>query len=151
MCDNTYRGWRSLNRFPVEEKTMAKAVLSSVGATGKGKNIALWVLQVLAAAVFVAAGSAKLAGAAPMVALFSAIGVGQWFRYVTGGIEVVSAILLLVPGRAAFGAALLVCTMIGAVLTHLTIVHSSPAIPLLLLIAVAVILWGRRDQIFSRF
>jgi len=129
---------------------MAEAVQSYVGSTGKGKNIVLWVLQILAAALFLMAGGAKLAGAAPMVATFNAIGVGQWFRYVTGGIEVVSAVLLLVPGLAAFGAALLVCTMIGAVFTHLAILHTSPAVPVVLLIAVAVILWGRREQIAAR-
>ena len=129
---------------------MAEAVLSSAGATGKAKNIALWALQILAAAAFLAAGGTKLAGAAPMVATFNAIGVGQWFRYVTGGIEVVSAVLLLVPGLAALGALLLACTMIGAVLTHLTVLHTNPAPPLVLLVVVAVILWGRRDQILSR-
>ncbi len=130
---------------------MAEAVQMLVGSTGKGKNVVLWVLQVLAAAAFVAAGTAKLAGAALMVAVFNTVGIGQWFRYVTGAIEVVSAVLLLVPGLAAFGAVLLVCTMIGAVLTHVTILHSNPAAPLVLLVVVAAILWGRRDQIFSRF
>ena len=32
-----------------------------------------------------------------MVALFHDIGVGQWFRYVTGIIEVTGAALLVVP------------------------------------------------------
>jgi len=130
---------------------MSEAVQNAVVSTGKGKNIVLWVLQVLAAGMFLFAGSLKLSGAAPMVALFNTIGVGQWFRYVTGAIEVGSAVLLLVPGLAAFGAALMLCTMIGAVLTHLAIVHTSPAIPLVLLVAVAVILWGRREQIAERF
>ena len=130
---------------------MSQAVQSLSGSTSKGKNVGLWVLQILAAGMFLFAGSLKLAGAAPMVALYNAIGIGQWFRYVTGAIEVASAALLLIPGLAAFGAVLLVCTMIGAVLTHLTIVHTSPAIPLVLLIAGVVILWGRRNQILSRF
>jgi len=130
---------------------MVEAVQSFSASTGKGKNVGLWVLQVVAAAAFAAAGVAKLAGAAPMVATFNAIGVGQWFRYVTGVIEVISAVLLLVPGMAAFGAGLLVCTMVGAVLTHVTILHTSPAIPLVLLLAVAAIVWGRREQISSRF
>jgi putative oxidoreductase len=134
-----------------EEKTMSEAVQSLSGSTSKGKNVGLWVLQILAAGMFLLAGSLKLAGAAPMVALYNTIGVGQWFRYVTGAVEVASAALLLIPGLAAFGAVLLVCTMIGAVLTHVTIVHTSPAIPLALLIAGVVILWGRRNQILSRF
>ena len=129
---------------------MSEAVQAVVLPTSRGKNITLWVLQIAAAGMFLMAGGTKLAGAAPMVALFDAIGIGQWFRYVTGTIEVVSAVLLLIPGLAAFGAALLVCTMIGAIFTHLTIVHTSPAIPVVLLVAVAVILWGRRSQIADR-
>jgi uncharacterized membrane protein YphA (DoxX/SURF4 family) len=126
---------------------MSEAVQNSFGSIGKGRNVLLWVLQILAAGIFLFAGSLKLLGSAPMVTVFKTIGIGQWFRYVTGGIEVVSAVLLLIPGLAAFGAALMVCTMIGAVLTHLTIVHTSPAVPLVLLIGCAVILWGRREQI----
>lgn len=129
---------------------MSEAVQAVVLPTSRGKNITLWVLQIAAAGMFLMAGGSKLAGAAPMVALFDAIGIGQWFRYVTGTIEVGSAVLLLIPGLAAFGAALLVCTMIGAIFTHLTIVHTSPAIPVVLLVAVAVILWGRRSQIADR-
>ncbi|PWT81235.1 MAG: DoxX family protein, partial [Blastocatellia bacterium] len=59
-------------------------------------TIILWVLQIAVAAMFLIAGGSKLAGAAPMVDMYNAIGVGQWFRYVTGTIEVGSAILLLV-------------------------------------------------------
>ena len=48
---------------------------------------------------------------------FDKIGVGQWFRYVTGGIEVASAILLLIPRLTPVGDAFLLATMTGAVLT----------------------------------
>ena len=50
-----------------------------------------------------------------MVVEFDAIGVGQWFRYVVGSIEVASAVLLAIPSLAAFGALLLIPIMIGAV------------------------------------
>jgi putative oxidoreductase len=109
--------------------------------------IALWGVQVVLAGMFLLAGGSKLAGAAAMVALFDAVGVGQWFRYVTGGIEVVSAVALLVPSLAAFGAVALVATMIGAVATHLLIVGGSPAAPVLLLLGALVVAWARRDQL----
>ena len=108
--------------------------------------IALWGIQVVLAGMFLLAGGSKLAGAAAMVALFDAVGVGQWFRYVTGGIEVVSAVALLVPWLAPFGAVALVATMIGAVATHLFIIGGSPALPVLLLFGSLVIAWARRDQ-----
>jgi putative oxidoreductase len=110
-------------------------------------NIASWVLQLLAAAAFLGAGIPKLAGAAPMVQMFDTIGAGQWFRYVTGGIEVGSAVLLLLPATAAYGALLLACTMLGAILTHLFVLHTGPTSPVILLVLVSAILWLRRGRI----
>jgi len=115
----------------------------------RGLTIVLWVLQVLAAAAFLGAGIPKLAGAAPMVQMYDAIGVGQWFRYATGIIEVGSALLLLIPAGAVIGASLLVCTMVGAILTHLLVLHSSPAAPVTLLVVVGAIAWLRRSEIGS--
>ena len=104
---------------------------------------ALWAVSVAAAGMFLMAGTSKLAGAPQMVGLFDAIGVGQWFRYVTGGIEVVSAVTLLVPSLALYGALALFATMIGAILTHLLIVGGSPVIPAILLAATLFIAWTR--------
>jgi uncharacterized membrane protein YphA (DoxX/SURF4 family) len=86
-----------------------------------------------------------------MVALFEAIGVGQWFRFVTGLIEVVSAVALLVPALAPFGALLLASTMLGAIATHLFVVGGSPALPGVLLVGLVVVVWARRDGLWSLF
>ena len=94
--------------------------------------------------MFLFVGSSKLAGSPELVGLFDAIGIGQWFRYLTGGIEVVAALLLLVPSLAFFGALLLIPTMAGAVLTHLFIVGGSPAPAIVLLAAASAIAWARR-------
>ncbi len=106
-----------------------------------------WIIKGLLTLAFVAAGTAKLLGAEMMVMTFEAIGWGQWFRYVTGGIEVGAAALLWVPGRAAFGAALLVATMIGAVIAHLVVLGPSALPALALGVLAAVILYWHRDQI----
>src|SRR5256885_3837385 len=66
-------------------------------ARGRAATIALWLLQAAVAVLFLFAGAPKLLGAAVMVQLFEAVGIGQWLRYVTGAIEVVSAGLLLGP------------------------------------------------------
>jgi uncharacterized membrane protein YphA (DoxX/SURF4 family) len=114
--------------------------------TGKAMNIVLWILQILGAAMFLMAGGNKLAGNEQMVGMFEAIGVGQWFRYLTGAIEVLSAILLLIPRFSGIGALLLIPTMIGAILTHLFIVGGSPAVPIVLLVLMAIVAYGRRDR-----
>ena len=44
------------------------------------------VLQFLLALAFLAAGGAKLAGVSDMVEVFDSIGIGQWFRLVTGAV-----------------------------------------------------------------
>jgi uncharacterized membrane protein YphA (DoxX/SURF4 family) len=111
------------------------------------KLVALWVTQVAVAGMFLLVGGSKLAGAPDMVGLFDAIGIGQWLRYVTGSIEVVSAVALLVPSLAPFGALLLAPTMVGAIATHLFIVGGSPVPATVLLIGSLVIAWARRDQL----
>jgi uncharacterized membrane protein YphA (DoxX/SURF4 family) len=112
-------------------------------------NIGLWTLQILAALAFVAAGSGKLLGTPDMIALFDAVGIGQWFRYVTGSLEVLGALLLVVPGTTAFGAVLLAVIMVGAIVAHLAVLQTSPAAPLVLFVLTALIAWGRRSQLVS--
>lgn len=119
-------------------------VAATPRARSRAGKIALRIVQIATASLFVFSGSLKLAGVPVMVGLFDAIGIGQWFRYLTGGIEVVSGLLLLVPSLAFFGALLLVPTMVGAVLTHLFIVGDSPAVAIVLLAAVSAIAWARR-------
>ena len=113
---------------------------------GKAMNVVLWILQILGALMFLMAGGNKLAGNEQMVGMFDVIGIGQWFRYLTGGIEVLSAILLLIPRFSGIGALLLIPTMIGAILTHLFIVGGSPVVPIILLIVMGIIAYGRRDR-----
>ena len=110
-------------------------------------TVVLWILQVLLAVAFVGAGGAKLAGARDMVDMYNTIGFGQWFRYVTGIIEVGSAVVLLVPRVAVFGALLLACTMIGAIVAHYTVLHVPATGPIILLLVTAVITWLRREQL----
>ena len=55
----------------------------------------VWGVRALLALAFGVAGMAKLAGMPQMVQVFDAIGVGQWFRYVTGVVEVLGAVLVL--------------------------------------------------------
>jgi putative oxidoreductase len=106
----------------------------------------LWALKILSAAMFLFAGSLKLTGAPLMVQEFAVIGIGQWFRYLTGTIEVVSAVLLLIPSIAFYGAAALAVTMVGAIFSHLFILGGSPAPAIFLLASTTTIAWMRRND-----
>jgi putative oxidoreductase len=117
-------------------------------ARGRGRalNIALWALQALLALMFAMAGLSKVFGDPAMVEMFATIGVGQWFRYVVGALEIAGAVGVLTPrfsGSAAIG---LVCVMLGAIFTNLFVLGASPLLPLGLLVAGVVVAWGRRSR-----
>jgi putative oxidoreductase len=104
----------------------------------------VWGVRILLALAFGAAGIAKLAGVPQMVQIFDAIGFGQWFRYVTGAVEVLGAILLLVPATGFFGGLLLAVTMLGGVATHLVLIGGSPVPALVLGLLSAFVAWRQR-------
>ena len=109
-------------------------------------RIADWVIRILLALSFISAGGMKLAGVAQFVAMFDEIGFGQWFRLLTGAIEVTGGVLIIVPRTAVLGALLLACVMIGAVITHLAVIGGNP-IPATVLLALSLtVLWLRRTQ-----
>ena len=117
----------------------------STPTLSRNENIVAWVISVLLAAVFFAAGGSKLATVPEMVRNFAGWGYPTWFMYLTGCIEVLSAVLLLMPRTAAYGGALLICVMVGAIFTHLT--HSQAAmapIPVVLLVLAGVETYLRR-------
>jgi uncharacterized membrane protein YphA (DoxX/SURF4 family) len=79
-----------------------------------------------------------------MVAMFDKLGMGQWLRYVTGTIEIAGAMLLLIPRMSFFGAALLACTMLGALFAHALAIGGNPTPALVLLVLTSTIAWKRR-------
>jgi len=109
--------------------------------SSKALNITFWILQGLLAAMFLVAGTTKLAGAQMQVAFFEKIGFGQWFRYFTGGLEVIGAILVLIPRTAGVAAILLGMTMVGAVDTQLLITGGSPVASIVLLVMAIAVTW----------
>ncbi|HEY3819007.1 MAG TPA: DoxX family protein [Polyangiaceae bacterium] len=127
--------------------TTTSPVLQAPRSPGKALHVTLWVLQVLLAGMFFLAGGKKLGGDPQMVGLFEVIGIGQWFRYVTGGLEVLGAAALLLPRLGGAGAALLVPVMLGAIATHVGVLHNNPAVPLGLLAGLLFVAWGRRAQL----
>lgn len=86
------------------------------------KAVALGVLQGLLAALFLFGGVNILFGLQQeMLDNFARMGFGDWFRYLTGAVELIGAVGLLVPRLAAYAALWLAGVMVGAVVVHLTV------------------------------
>jgi len=106
-------------------------------------GIALWVVQALLALTFAMAGFAKVGGSPAMVEMFATIGIGQWFRYVVGALELAAAVGLLVPRFSGLAALGLIGLMAGATLTNVLILGASPLLPIALMLVSALVAWGR--------
>ena len=123
--------------------------LAAASTPPRWTSISLWVVRGLLALVFVGAGGAKLYGVPMMVQEFEHIGLGQGFRYLTGALEVLGALLILTPSLAAFGALLLIGIMIGATVAHLFVIGGT-AVPALVLLALsAIVAYVKRGQLAS--
>lgn len=116
----------------------------AVDGTRKWRMIAVWVLRVLLGLIFLTIGSAKLTGAAYTIQLFAAIGWGQWFRYLTGALDVTGALLVLSQWMPFYGAVLLACSVGTAVVLSVALLHNNPAVPVALAVAVAWLTRPRR-------
>src|SRR5258708_31058097 len=88
-----------------------------------------WLLRGAVALVFFLIGMEKLTGTT-WVKLFEEIGFGQWFRYFTGIVQITGSVLLLIPWTARLGAALIGCTMLGAMILHVFVLSTRPFVAL---------------------
>jgi len=123
--------------------------LAATSTPPRWKSAGLWVVRGLLALAFLGAGGAKLYGVPMMVQEFEHIGLGQGFRYLTGALEVLGALLILTPSLAAFGALLLIGIMIGATITHLFVIGGTAAPALVLLALSAIVAYAKRGQLAS--
>ena len=106
-----------------------------------------WVLRISAGLLFVAVGLAKFQSQSIWVGLFTDIGLGDWFRYLTGALQAGAGLLILVPRSARVGLVIAGGTMLGAVATHLFVLDTGVGgaiIPAFILIFLTVI--GFRAQ-----
>jgi len=125
-------------------RTSGNIAATRAAPTARLLDILLWCVQAFLALVFVSTSWAKLTGKPEMVALFTAVGVGQWFRSVTGILELTGAVLIMVPKTRRIGAALLATVMLGALTAHLVILHVPPTTPGVLFLMSGFVVWGRR-------
>jgi putative oxidoreductase len=86
-------------------------------------RIADWALRGGFTLLFLSAGGEKFGSSGGWTEIFQEIGFGQWFRYFTGAVEVLGAVLLLIPWTITAGLALLACTMLSAALLWIFRLH----------------------------
>ena len=116
-------------------------------------RVAVWVVSLLLALVFLMAGVPKLTGAEGHVRHFEVWRYPDWFRLVVGAIETTSALLLLVPRLAFVGALGIVAIMAGATYTHAVRVPEEigrAPFTLILLTLAAIVAIARRPRRHQR-
>ena len=114
-------------------------------------NVVVWILQILLAVQFVYNG--YLLFTDQFVAKFDDIGFGQWFRYLTGVLEIATALGLLIPRICGIAALGLAGIMGGAALTELFLVTNggfkAATMPIVFALWALVIAVYRREQILG--
>ncbi|HEY6424164.1 MAG TPA: DoxX family protein [Pseudonocardiaceae bacterium] len=110
----------------------------------RGTDIALWALQAVTAVAILGAGISTIIGAQQAMTVFDAIGAGDWFRYLTGVLEVAGAVGLLIPRLCGLAALALAVLWLVAIATHLLLIGGNPAPAIVFVVLTAVIAWGRR-------
>ncbi|MGH3912931.1 MAG: DoxX family protein [Pseudonocardiaceae bacterium] len=122
---------------------------------GRALNVTLWVVQALLALFFALIGVLKLIGPQEVVDEFATIGLGQWFRYLTGALELAGGIGLLIPRLAGLAALGLAGVMVGAAITHLTVLPPATGALFPALLGVVFVLitgarWPQTRALFDR-
>ncbi len=123
----------------------------------KPLTIVLWVLRLLAAVILLQTLFFKFSASEESVYIFSTIGMEPWGRIGTGVMELIAAILILVPRTTALGALLAIGLMSGALFFHLTTLGIEVKddggllfiYALLVLISSAILLFVYQSQIRS--
>ena len=114
-----------------------------------------WALQLLVAVILLQTLFFKFTAAAESVYIFSTLGIEPWGRIGSGIVELVAAILLLMPATVTLGAGLALGVIAGAIVSHLTVLGIEVqgdggllfVLALTVFVASAVILVLRRSEI----
>lgn len=82
--------------------------------------ILLWILRLVPAILLLQTLFFKFTASEESVYIFTELGVEPWGRILSGIVELIAAILLLIPSLSGIGALAGVAVMAGAVLSHIT-------------------------------
>lgn len=127
--------------------------------SNKTTTLVSWSLRIIAAIILLQTLFFKFSAHPESVALFTKLGVEPWGRIATGVIELITAILLILPATKAFGALSAVGVMLGAIASHLFVVGIESAndggqlfyLALLVLACSLVVLWLHRSELLNLY
>jgi hypothetical protein len=127
----------------------AATTTATTGTTlGRRSHLAVRTLQILLAVFMgIASAAPKLIGHSSAAESFDKIGFGDWFMYLTGGLELAGAIALVIPILSGLSALAFMGLMIGAFITQVTVFDGQYAItPAILFVVFGGIAWVRRNH-----
>ncbi len=121
----------------------------------KARNLFLWALRLVAAYILLQTLSFKFGAKPESVYIFTQVGMEPWGRIGSGIVELIAAILLLIPRTTGWGAALALGTISGALFFHLTklgiVVMDDGGqlfiFALIVFVCCAILLWVYRMQL----
>ncbi|MFD7594439.1 DoxX family protein [Kitasatospora sp. NPDC059812] len=128
--------------------TAATNVTTAATKSSKAVIRVVWTLRILLALFFaVASALPKLLAVPAATTVFDAMGVGHWFMYLTGLVELAGAVGLLVRRLTGPAATALIVFLVFAFVTQLTAMHGENAgTPFIFMVPLAVIAWNRRAE-----
>lgn len=109
-------------------------------------SVALWVIQVLLAIIFVFMALPKAMGNPIAVAPFDLIGLGIPGMVVVGWLELAGAIALLIPRLCGLASICQVPLMVGATILSAIVTPGLIVIPAITLVLVCIVAWFRRSD-----
>lgn len=111
-----------------------------------------WMPRAAVAIAFLSIGYSKFESQSIWIRTFNEIGLGDWFRYFTGAIQMLGAVLVLIPRTCLVGIGLLSCTMIGAALIWIFVLHApgNAVIPAVVLVPLVIVGISARARARSR-
>jgi uncharacterized membrane protein YphA (DoxX/SURF4 family) len=100
---------------------LATQQFTAVRTMGTGLAVTTWLLRLAAAGILLQTLFFKFTAAPESVYIFTKVGAEPWGRIGSGVIELIAAVLILVPRTTWLGALVALGVMAGAIVSHLTL------------------------------
>lgn len=116
-----------------------------------------WLFQILSAIILLQTLYFKFSGAQETVYIFETVGMEPWGRYASGLVELISGLLLLIPGLSWLGALMALLVISVALFFHITILGTEIMgdggalfyLATTVFISCIAIIWIRRVELVS--